>query len=109
MNKIEWIIKEIQGKIDDYREKYPEKSKDDKWVIPKWEKQLEFYKWILADSDAPPVWELHDRRPSPTVWGMGDVTYNLNLQLTKMDTSSSPKILIFDYSEFIENHEEEKE
>lgn len=97
MNRIERIIEEIQGKIDDYREKYPEEAKNDRWVIPRYEKQLEFYNWLLEDSDEPPIYELHDKQVSPSVWGMGDVSYHVNIQLSKMDTSASPKILIFDY------------
>ncbi|GAI19668.1 unnamed protein product [marine sediment metagenome] len=97
MNRIERIIEEIQGKIDAYKEKYPEEAKDDLWVIPRWEKQLEFYNWLLEDSDEVPVYELHDERVRPTVWGMGDVTFNISIQLNKMDARSSPKVLIFDY------------
>lgn len=97
MNRIERIIEKVQGEIDAYREKYPEEAKDDKWVIPRWEKQLEFYNWLLEEADEAPTYELHDERVKPTVWGMGDVSYSIDFQLNKMDAGASPKILVFDY------------
>ncbi len=97
MNRIEWMIKNARDKINDYREKYLEEAADDRWFTPRLEKQIKFYEWLLEDSDESPVYELHDESASPTVWGMGDVTFNISIQLQKMDGRSSPKILILDY------------
>ncbi len=97
MNRIERIIEALQGKIADYREKYPEKSKNDRWVIPSVKKQIEFFTWLLEEANEPPLYELHDKQVKPIVWGMGDVSYHVDIQLNKMDTGASPKILVFDF------------
>ncbi len=90
MNRIEKILGEVEKKRDEYPE--------DKHWVDTYEKQAEFFRWLLEEAEDVPTYEVHQPRVEPTVWGMGDVSYHIRIQLQKIKTSlDGPVVLIFDY------------
>lgn len=89
MNRIEKILEEAESQLA----KYP----DDELWIGMLGKQVAFYKWLLEESDELPLYELHQPQVEPTVWGMGDVSHHIRIQLQKIKTPASPAVLVFDY------------
>lgn len=93
MNRIEKILEEVERKIA----KYP----DDVLWMDRYKKQGEFFKWLLEDSEEIPLYELHQPRVKPSVWGFGDVSYHIDIQLQKIKTPAMPVVLIFDYKSLL--------
>lgn len=88
MNRIEKILEEVEKKLVDAKGYSWEKT---------YEKQVDFFKWLLEETEDVPIYEVHEEHVSPTVWGMGDVSHHISIQLQKIKTPASPVILIFDY------------
>ena len=89
MNRVEAILDELKRQ----QQKYP----DDNFWVKSHEEKIAFLEWLLEDGGVLPHYEIHERQDSPTVWGMGDVTYHVNLQLNEKPTTYTQAILVFDY------------
>lgn len=88
MNRIEKMLEDAKEQLED--------AKGYSWE-KRYEERVEFFKWLLEEVDELPPFELHQPRVTPTVWGMGDVSHHISIQLRKIKTPSSPVVLVFDY------------
>jgi len=91
LNRLEKILEEKRKNLKD--------AEEYEFTRKVCEKQVKFFEWLLEEADSAPVHEVHDCRISPTVWGMGDVSYHISIQLHKIKMPSMPIALVFDYKE----------
>lgn len=89
MNRVEIMLATAKSKLSQHPDVWH-------WVET-YEKQVKFLEWLLEETDYMCHWEIHQPRVSPQVWGMGDVTHSISIQLKKIKTPASPVVLVFDY------------
>lgn len=90
MNRVEIMLATAKSKLSQYP--------DDRFWAETYGKQVKFFEWLLEETDYMCHWEIHQPRVSPQVWGMGDVTHSVSIQLNKIKTPASPVVLVFDYN-----------
>ena len=89
MNRLEKIIEELEEAIV--------RTDNDIWVVEVNKPRIEFLKWLLEESNELPIYEFHTGKVTPTVWGMGDVSYDMSIQLSRFKAYSNPVVFVVGY------------
>lgn len=96
MNRIEIMLEVAKNQL----KQYPE----DRGWVETYSGQVRFLEWLLEESDEMVPYEIHQKRVSRLVWGIGDISYHIELQLHNKPSVSEPVILVFNY-----DHSKQKE
>ena len=83
MNKIEYLLSELEKKLEEAVEFHKDKVNDaERWVIDPLRKKIAFFDWLLSEDDNEEFHcEYHATKVEPTVWGDGDTSFNVKIQV----------------------------
>ena len=82
MNKIEHLLSELQRKLEEAVEFHKDKMNDaEQWVMEPLRKKIAFFKWLLIENEEEFHCEYHITRIDPTVWGDGDTSFSVRIQV----------------------------
>ena len=95
MNRLEKIIEELESEIE--RGQKWSHGNGQTWVSQVNTPRIAFLKWLLEESDESIIYEFHTGDVKPSVWGMGDVTYSMDIQLNKLKAYSKPVVFVVKY------------